>query len=118
MAKRTNTGIRERHARTCSAPAGRCSCSPAFEAWVWSRRDERKIRRTFPTIAAAKAWRADATVGLARGTMRAPSATTVRQAAVAWLAGAKDGTVRTRSGDRYKPSAIRGYEQALRPAAA
>jgi integrase len=118
MAKRTSTGIRERHARTCTAPnGGRCSCTPAVEAWVWSRRDERKIRKTFTgngALAAAKGWRAAATVGLARGTMRAPSATTLRQAAVAWLAGAKDGSVRTRSGDRYKPSATRGYEQALR----
>jgi integrase len=33
--------------------------------------------------------------------------------ALGWLAGARDGSVRNRSGDRYKPSAIRGYEAAL-----
>jgi integrase len=38
----------------------------------------------------------------------------LREAAQAWLAGAADGSIRTRSGDRYKPSALRGYEQALR----
>src|SRR5205085_8659145 len=37
-----------------------------------------------------------------------------RQAAEAWLAGARDGSVRNRSGDVYKPSAIRGYDAALR----
>jgi hypothetical protein len=29
-------------------------------------------------------------------------------------AGAEDGSIRNRSGDRYKPSAVCGYEQALR----
>jgi integrase len=38
---------------------------------------------------------------------------TLRDAAAAWLAGARDGSIRNRSGDVYKPSAIRGYEAAL-----
>jgi integrase len=46
--------------------------------------------------------------------MRAPTPTTLRQAWDAWLAGAKEGTIRTRSGDRYKPSALRSYESAMR----
>ena len=46
--------------------------------------------------------------------MRAPTSTTLRQSADAWLAGARDGSIRTRSGDAYKPSAIRSYESALR----
>jgi integrase len=46
--------------------------------------------------------------------MRAPSRVTLREAAEAWLRGAEDGSVRTRSGDPYKPSAIRSYEAALR----
>src|SRR5207248_2061399 len=40
--------------------------------------------------------------------------TTVRQAAAALVAGMEDGTVRNRSGDRYKPSVIRAYELSLR----
>jgi hypothetical protein len=31
-----------------------------------------------------------------------------------WLGAAGGGRVRNRSGDPYKPSALRGYEQALR----
>jgi integrase len=31
-----------------------------------------------------------------------------------WLAGAREGTTRNRSGDAYKPSVLRGYEQSLR----
>jgi integrase len=34
--------------------------------------------------------------------------------ATAWLAAARRGSVRTRSGDQYKPSAIRSYDQSLR----
>ena len=37
-----------------------------------------------------------------------------KAAAEQWLADAKAGVARTRSGDRYKPSALRSYEQALR----
>jgi integrase len=113
--QRSPQGIRVRHSRTCTGiSGGRCNCRPSYEAFVYSVRDERKIRRTFPTLSAAKAWRADASSALRKGTMRAPSQTTVREAAHAWLAGATDGSIRTRSGDSYKPSALRGYEQALR----
>lgn len=111
-------GIRERHGRACAAvTGGRCSCSPSVEAWVWSRRDGRKIRRTFTgkgAKAAAKAWRQDAAGELRRGRLRAPTSTTLREAAAAFLTGAREGSVRTRSGDAYKPSVIRSYETALR----
>jgi integrase len=110
-----STGIEVRHSRACPARADApCRCKPTYQANVWSSREHKRIRRTFATEAAARAWRQDAQVALRRGTMRAPSATTLREAANAWLAGAKDGSVRTRSGDVYKPSALRGYEAALR----
>ena len=51
---------------------------------------------------------------LNRGTLRAPTRTTLQEAAEAWLKAAETGVVRTRSGDRYKPSALRAYEEALR----
>jgi integrase len=109
------TGIEVRHARSCASRSGaRCNCSPSYQANVWSSRDRTRIRKTFPTLAAAKSWRAEATVALDRGAMRAPSATTVREAGEAWVAGARDGTIRNRSGDRYKPSVVRGYEASLR----
>ena len=104
-------GIRRRHGRGCSAQ-GRCKCP--YEASVYSKRDEKKIRKTFPTLAAAKAWRDDAQGAVRRNQMRAPAPTTIADAAEAWLAGAREGVIRTRSGDPYKPSAIRAYEAALR----
>ena len=112
--KRNPTGIRPRHSRSCATTAGnRCNCRPAWEANVYSRRDAKQIRKCFPTLAAAKAWRADATSALSRGKLRAPSPVTLRQAADEWLAGAKAGTVRNGKGSTYKPSTLRGYERAL-----
>ena len=114
--KRTHAGIRVRHGRSCSTNSGadRCNCSPSYEASVYSVRDEKKVRKTFANLSEARSWRADASSALRKGTMRAPSAITLREAAAAWLEGAQDGSIRNRSGDPYKPSAIRGYEQALR----
>lgn len=112
---RQTPGIRVRHARSCRAPDGtKCSCKPTFEAWVYSKRDGKKIRKVFPTSSAAKAWRTDALHALGRGVLRAPKPITLSQAAEAWLEGAKAGTIRNRNGKTYKPSALRGYDCSLR----
>lgn len=108
------TGITKRHGRGCgSRSGGRCNCNAGWEASVYSSRDGRKIRRSFAREAEAKTWRADAVAALARGTLRAPTPTTLDEAAEAWLAGAEAGEVRNRSGHRFKPSTLRGYRQAL-----
>ncbi|MCP9487554.1 MAG: tyrosine-type recombinase/integrase [Gaiellaceae bacterium MAG52_C11] len=73
----------------------------------------RKVRRTFPTLAAARTWRADALSAAQRGVLRAPSARTVREAAEELIDGMESGSVRSRSGDRYRPSATRSYRAAL-----
>lgn len=113
---RTN-GVRVRHGRGCPKAAdsdARCRCTPSYEAFVFDAREGRKIRKTFPTLAAARGWRSDALGAVRKGTMTATTTSTLRAAAEAWLAGARDGSIRTRSGDAYKPSALRGYEAALR----
>jgi Phage integrase, N-terminal SAM-like domain len=46
--------------------------------------------------------------------MRAPTGLTLREAAKAWQEGAESGLIRTRSGDPYKPGAVRAYEKSLR----
>jgi hypothetical protein len=108
-------GIRRRHSSGCASRSGRrCNCGAGWEAFVFSTRDGKKIRRTFPTLAAAKSWRTEALSGLRRGTLRAPRPTTVRQAAETLIAGMRSGLARTRSGDVYKPSVTRSYETALR----
>ena len=128
--KRTPTGITVRHSRSCPAaadPDARCKCSPSYRAWVYDRRAEvhdahgnltgtgAKVRETFPTLAAAKAWRADATSQMNAGKRIGPSAMTLREAADAWLAGAEaePPTVLTRGGRPYKPQVIREYRRTL-----
>jgi integrase len=81
---------------------------------VYSKRDERKIRKTFASAAAARAWRADALVALNRGRLRAPVPMTLAEAASEFLAGAHEGSIPNRSGDRYKPATLRSYERCLR----
>jgi|SRR5579862_4475179 len=112
--KAARPGVQVRHARRCQASSGgRCSCVPCFQAQVWSPRDRKPIRKSFRELADAVAWRQEAQVALRRGTLRAPSPQTLQEAAEEWLAAAEAGVIRTRSGDRYKPSALRGYRQAL-----
>jgi integrase len=81
---------------------------------VYDKRSGRKLRQTFTNLAEAKAWRQDALSGVRRGVVRARASVTVREKAEALLDGMRDGTVRTRSGDVYKPSVVRSYESALR----
>jgi integrase len=104
------TGVRQRHSRNCNRKA-RCDCP--WQASVYSKRDGKKIRQMFPSRAAATAWREDKLRALKRGELRAPVATTVRQAGEGLLAGARDGSIPTVSGDRYKPATIRGYKVSL-----
>ncbi|HXV58340.1 MAG TPA: hypothetical protein VD704_10770, partial [Gaiellaceae bacterium] len=107
-------GIRVRHSKVCpSRSGGTCRCRPTYQASVWSAREGKRVFKTFATLAEAKGWRSEAQVALRRGTMRAGSSGTLRDAAEAWLEGAKSGAIRNRSGHAYKPSAIRGYETAL-----
>jgi integrase len=110
-----HTGIVVKHRSGCaSAREERCNCRRVYQAAVWSASDGRRIRKHFDSLRAAKAWRAESYGKLRRGELRAPTAITLAAAAEQWLAGARAGSIRTRSGDEYKPSTIRSYEQALR----
>ena len=113
-AETKHAGIRTRHRSGCKTREGAaCDCRPAFEAWAWDRRSGKKIRRTFPTLTAAKRWRKDAAAQAEAGTMRAPTNLKLREAWSRWLGMAKSGVVRTRGGERFKPSAIRSYEESM-----
>ncbi len=103
-------GLRQRHGRGCRGRP--CECS--WEAFVYSKRDGKKIRKTFATQAAARAWREETQVAVRRMLMRAPTSITVAEAAEEWFRGAREGWIRTRSGDVYKPAAIRAYEMGFR----
>jgi len=91
-----------------------CTCSPTWQVYVPPARPGGKaIRKNFKTRAEAKRARPNLQVAAAAGALAAPSKRTLGQAAEELLAGMRAGTVRTRSGGRYKPSAIRSYDRAL-----
>jgi integrase len=110
-----HVGIVVKHRAGCASERGaRCNCRRVYQAAVWSARDARRVRKHFDSLSDAKSWRAESYGKLRRRELRAPSAITFGEAAALWLLGARAGSVRTRSGDQYKPSTIRSYEQALR----
>lgn len=110
MAK-TPTGIRTRHSRSCATRDGaRCNCNPSYEAFVYSRRDGTKIRRTFASLSEAKGWRADATAAVRKGTIQTPIRQTLREVGDAWLEGARRGEILSRGKRPYKPATLRGYK--------
>ena len=116
VARRTKipTGIRERHATGCASRRGkRCSCLPTYEALVnLGKLGERK-RKTFATLEEAKSWRTRMQAAKTRQRLRAPGRVTLREAAEEFLDGIRSGAIPNRSGHPYKPSVIRGYQQAL-----
>ncbi len=104
-----------RHSRRCASREGkRCNCDPGYQAQAYSRRDQKTLRKTFPTLAAAKAWRVDAQAAIRRDTLRGPSKVTIAEAGAALDAGMKSGAIRNRSGDPYKPAVIRQYSRSVR----
>jgi integrase len=118
MAPRTTPGIRVRHSRTCKIHSGgNCNCEPSIEAWVYSKRDGKKIRKTFTgrgAMTAAKGWRVDATKLVKDKRLRAPTSRTLQQEVDDWLAGVREGRILNKREQSYKPAAIRNYELALR----
>ena len=113
--KGQHPGVEVRHQAGCATEQGRrCNCQPGYRAVVYSARDKRKITQTFPTAAQARSWRLDTERALRDGKRRAAPTITIAAAAARFVAGASAGTVRTRSGDVFKPSTLRGYAEALR----
>src|SRR5947207_833572 len=119
------TGVDAVHARGCPSgaspkdrsPDARCNCTPTYSAWAYDPHARTKdgpngrpgklgtkVRRNFTTQAAAKSWRRDRMTEIAKGRRSTvtTSTPTLRDAAEAWLEGAKSGAIRTRSGDIYK----------------
>lgn len=108
-------GVEVRHTKTCPARSdGRCACRPAYRAQVYDKTTGKRIRKTFTTHGAAKTWRSHAVVALRSGKLlEARPKLTLREACEAWEAEARAGVSTTRSGDPYKPAAIRSYMQSL-----
>jgi integrase len=112
-----STGIEARHSRACTEKkrdgAG-CICKPSYQANVWDAKAQRRMRKTFPTRSAARQWRHDAIAALRRGEISADRGPLLSRAVDGWLDDLRKGHIPNRSGDPYKPAAIRDYERNLR----
>ncbi|MGI8726750.1 MAG: tyrosine-type recombinase/integrase [Solirubrobacterales bacterium] len=74
---------------------------------------KKKHSKTFADPVAAKGWRAEMEVHLARRGSLASGMMSIREAAEEWFAGIDSGVLRARGGDIYKPSTVRNYRVAL-----
>jgi len=103
-------GVEKRHLKACASHQGkRCSCDPSYRAVVFDSVTGRKATKTFATEKEALTWREAMYGELRAGRLRAADPVTVRQVCERWLEDAEAGVVRNRSGDVYKPSAVRSY---------
>ncbi len=82
-------------------------------AQAYDPRTRKRVGKTFDSISAAKGWRRDTEVSLARGTLQAGKSPTLAVAAAEFLTGATEGTIRSRSRQRYKPSTLKRYKLGL-----
>ena len=128
MARKTTPGVLYRHVKACDGTCAK-SCNDSqkpWEAWVFDAkyvdpktgRRGKKIRRRFGSHAEAKKWRADAAGQLRHHKLRAVDAETAQRTLgdeiASWLAGARDGSIRNKREQPYKPAVIRSYELSLR----
>ena len=104
---RTHQEIRIRHERSCATTrGGRCDCREAAA-------HGRKIRSIVSTLIEGRGWRQDSENEVRRDERRTPPSPTLREAWMVWIEGARAGAIRTRSGDPYKPSALRSYDAGM-----
>lgn len=108
-------GIEVRHSRSCgSHDCKRCNCEPGYRVAAYDAISKRKVSKTFRTLAEARRWRAGAHTQAAKGVRLAGTSQTLVDAAEAFVDGVASGAIRTKSGERYKPSVVREYERSLR----
>jgi hypothetical protein len=99
---RAAEGVRVRHSQWCPGRRNAaCGCSPRWEAWVYSRKDRAKIRKTFAERWEAKAWRHRQLELASVERLHAPSHHTFGETASLWVKMAQEGQIRNRSGRRY-----------------
>jgi integrase len=87
-----------------------------YKASVYDRRTGKKRRKSHKTLAAARAWRAEALREVERDTLPPARSRTLEEAAGAFLAGIADGSIRDRKQEEYKPGTVRVYAHELRSA--
>src|SRR5262249_35173710 len=111
------TGITTRHHRRCPSRAGgKCGspCAPVYEAWVWDKREKKKIAKRFSSLTEAKNWRGDAVPAVRKRELKPPSKLTLEAAALEWLALVDSDVIISRKKKQPdKPSVKRSYRTSL-----
>jgi integrase len=86
-----------------------------YRGWAYDKRAKRNLKGPWTsTLAEARSWRVDAMQRLQAGTLSAHQGPTVREAADRFIAGIKSRAIPNRSGRRYRPSVVTGYEREFR----
>jgi integrase len=111
-------GIVKRHSKRCARRNGgkACSCNAGYEAWVYIAREKAKVRRCFRSRSEAKAWRDRALEEAEKGILQLPNRDP-RHLGVALeqlIEGMREGRIRPKNRQRYKPSTVRNYDQHVR----
>jgi hypothetical protein len=123
---KTTPGIEVRHSRFCpSRNGGVCNagrkggCEPLYLQWVYSPRDEKKLRpeHGFRALAAAKRWRNDALGQVQRGQLQEQTRKRVRTVGDEWLEGAKQHALRVSELRRREVQALADRLRAQGPSA-
>lgn len=119
MPRETKTrweGVWARHRAGCPArDGGRCRCTPSYIARVYDRAARRHVASpSFPTADAARSWRTDRLAAQDVGQTITPATRRVRDVAAEFLDAARSGRALNKRGQRFKASALRDIEGALR----
>jgi hypothetical protein len=100
-------GIEARHSRSCASRAGkRSNCEPGYRVAAYDAISKRKVSKTLRTLADARRWRAEAQTQAAKSVPLAGTSQTLLEAAEAFVDGIATGAIRTKTGERYKPSVV------------
>lgn len=115
--KRTRwPGVYVRHRKGCPALHDRrCRCEPGYIARVWDPRRRRPAHSpTFRNPSEAVNWKQDTLSALKAGVVLAREGVYVKDAVDRFLLAIRDGSALNKKGRRYKHSAIRTIEGAMR----
>lgn len=114
--EKIDRGVYVDHAAGCTGTkeAKTCKCDAPYLAKFFDKRTKKRLSKTFPTLAAARGWRADLTSAAGKGVpIAAPSRLTVGDALDSFMEGVESGAMLNRSGKVYKPSTMRSYRRAV-----